>query len=91
MSAGNPELVIEDGWLIRKFIDSFLAGGNIDVRTETGYYRFADVHCSTEIESDGMPWLVGIVLDENYDYVPSATTPTQTLAVPWESIVRIVL
>lgn len=89
MSAGNPELVIEDGWLVRKFIDKFLSGGNIDVYCESRLTRMAEVR--SEVGEDGFPWLTGWVLDEDYEYMPMGNATRHTLSIPWESITRIEL
>ena len=89
MTPGNPELVIEDGWLVRKFIDDFLSGGNVDVRCGERLHRLSEVH--SEIGDDGFPWLTGWVLDADYEYMPMGNAMRHSLSIPWESITRLEL
>lgn len=88
MSAGNPELVIHDGKLIRRFIDDILSGGNVDVHIGSRIHRLGDPNGTTG--DDGMPWINGVVLDENYEPEPlHDSQPSHFLQIPWESITRI--
>lgn len=88
MSAGNPEIVLHDGKLVRSFVDEWLSLlPVVDVHSGSTVHHLGDPHFEW---IDNMPWIEGDVLTEEYEPAPPIGNATcYRMAVPWESITRI--